>query len=207
MQMGLCEGKRVTRQTQETATSTLNIISHSVAQTQRLGMRLGDLFHGGELILLEGQLGTGKTTFTQGIARGTGIDEVVNSPTFTLLKEYEGRPVAGPLEEAGSNHASEASRLPQAPQIGPPLYHFDLYRLDDPEEILDLGFEDYFFGSGVCVVEWADKAKLLWPRDHLAICIKMLSETKRSFLFTARGARYCTILEQFQKNTYATLSS
>lgn len=206
-QMGLCEGKSVTRQTQETATSTLNIISHSMAQTQRLGMRLGDLFRGGELILLEGQLGTGKTTFTQGLARGLGIDEVVNSPTFTLLKEYEGRPVDVPPEETGGNRASEAARLPQAPRVSPPLYHFDLYRLDDPEEILDLGFEDYFFGSGVCVVEWADKAKLLWPPDHLSIRIKMLSETKRGLLFTARGARYCTILEQFQKNTYATLSS
>lgn len=197
----------MTRQTQETATSTLNIISHSMAQTQRLGMRLGDLFRGGELILLEGQLGTGKTTFTQGVAKGLGIDEVVNSPTFTLLKEYEGRPVTVSPEDAGSNHVTGASWLPEAPQVGPPLYHFDLYRLDDPEEILALGFEDYFFGSGVCVVEWADKARLLWPRDHLAIRIKMLSETKRGLLFTARGARYCTILEQFQKNTYATLSS
>ena len=198
----------MTRQTQETTTCTLDIISHSMAQTQRLGMRLGEIFRGGELILLEGQLGTGKTTFTQGIARGLGIDEVVNSPTFTLLKEYAGRPVPLLQEEAGSNHASEqALRLPRPPQIGPPLYHFDLYRLDDPEEILELGFEDYFFGSGVCVVEWADKARLIWPREHLAIRARMLSETKRGLLFTAIGARYCTILEQFQKNTYAALSS
>jgi tRNA threonylcarbamoyladenosine biosynthesis protein TsaE len=194
------------RQTQETVQSTLDIISHSMAQTQRLGMRLGELCRGGELILLEGQLGTGKTTFTQGIAVGLDIEEVVNSPTFTLLKEYEGRPVSAP-EEANGNHAAESPPLPETPRLRPPLYHFDLYRLDDPEEILDLGFEDYFFGSGVCVVEWADKAKGIWPCDHVAIRIKMLSETKRGFLFTARGARYCTILEQFQKNTYATLSS
>jgi tRNA threonylcarbamoyladenosine biosynthesis protein TsaE len=195
------------RQTQETAQSTLDIISHSMAQTQRLGMRLGELCRGGELILLEGQLGTGKTTFTQGIAKGLNIDEVVNSPTFTLLKEYERQPVSPPPEEANGNHAFESPRLPEVPRLCPPLYHFDLYRLDDPEEILDLGFEDYFFGSGVCVVEWADKAQDIWPRDHIAIRIKMLSETKRGLLFTARGARYCTILEQFQKNTYATLSS
>ncbi len=74
-----------------TSTCTLDIISHSAAQTQRLGMRLGELLSGGELILLEGQLGTGKTTFTQGIARGMGIDEVISSPTFTLLKEYAGK--------------------------------------------------------------------------------------------------------------------
>lgn len=197
----------VSGQTQETVTSTLDIISHSMAQTQRLGMRLGGLCRGGELILLEGQLGTGKTTFTQGIALGLDIDEVINSPTFTLLKEYEGQPVVAPSGDGDKNHASEAAQSPEVPRIGPALYHFDLYRLDDPEEILDLGFEDYFFGCGVCVVEWADKAKDIWPRDHLAIRIKMLSETKRSLLFTARGAPYCTILEQFQKNTYATLSS
>lgn len=195
----------MSRQTQETTTTTLDIISHSMAQTQRLGMRLGELCCGGELILLEGQLGTGKTTFTQGIAKGLNIDEVVNSPTFTLLKEYEGRPVSA-LEEANGNHVTEPP-LPESSRLRPPLYHFDLYRLDDPEEILDLGFEDYFFGSGVCVVEWADKAKGIWPRDHVAIRIKLLSETKRGLLFTARGARYCTILEQFQKNTYATLGS
>ena len=83
----------MTRSQQE-ATSTLDIISHSSAQTERLGMRLGELLHGGELILLDGQLGTGKTTFTQGLARGMGITEIVSSPTFTLLKEYQGQPVS-----------------------------------------------------------------------------------------------------------------
>lgn len=188
---------------QQETTSTLDIISHSSAQTQRLGMRLGELLHGGELILLDGQLGTGKTTFTQGLARGMGITEIVSSPTFTLLKEYQGQPV--PIMESGQN------TLPSQPSsqqhIGPPLYHFDLYRLEDPEEIIDLGFEDYFYSSGSCVIEWADKADLLWPEEHLRIRLKMMSETKRGLVLTATGLRYRELLQQFQKNTYATTSS
>jgi tRNA threonylcarbamoyladenosine biosynthesis protein TsaE len=196
----LREGGIVTRYSQEEAINTLDVISHSSAQTQRLGMRLGELVHGGELLLLEGQLGTGKTTFTQGLAQGMGITEVISSPTFTLLKEYAGQPGAAARSEQGQVVLSQR-------QVRPALYHFDLYRLDNPEEILDLGFEEYFFSDGVCVVEWADKANLLWPTEHLRLGMKMLSETKRGLLFTATGARYCELLQQFQKNAYATTSS
>jgi len=178
----------LTSQHQEVGTHTLDSISHSAAQTQRLGMRLGELLRGGELVLLHGQLGTGKTTFTQGLAQGMGITEYVNSPTFTLLKEYTG------------------SRQPGHHQA-PALYHFDLYRLDNPEEILDLGFDEYFTSDGVCVVEWAEKADLYWPTDHLSIRLKILSETKRGLLFTATGSRYCELLRQFQKNAYVTTGS
>jgi len=184
---------------QKEAISTLDIISHSSAQTQRLGMRLGDLLCGGELSLLDGQLGTGKTTFTQGLAKGMGITEIVSSPTFTLLKEYQAQ--AATTAQLGHGTFSNQAR------VGPILYHFDLYRLEDPEEVIDLGFEDYFFGSGTCVVEWADKADLLWPNEHLHIRLKMMSETKRGLLLTATGLRYCELLQQFQKNTYATFSS
>lgn len=196
------EGSIVTRHFQEAAISTLDIISHSSAQTQRLGMRLGELLRGGELLLLEGSLGTGKTTFTQGLARGLGITEVISSPTFTLLKEYPGQPVP-----TSQHEQSGVTLHHQQQQVGPALYHFDLYRLDNPEEILDLGFEDYFFANGVCVVEWADKAELLWPTEHLRLRMKIMSETKRGLLFTATGLRYCELLQQFQKNTYATTSS
>jgi tRNA threonylcarbamoyladenosine biosynthesis protein TsaE len=191
----------VTKNSQDDGICTLDIISHSSAQTQRLGMRLGELLQGGELLLLDGQLGMGKTTFTQGLARGLEITDVVSSPTFTLLKEYAGRP--RPVAPAAEGKETDA-----APAVmGPPLYHFDLYRLDDPEEILDLGFEDYFYGSGVCVVEWADKADMLWPDERLRIQMKMLSETKRGLLFIATGEHYCELLRQLQKNTYGTTSS
>ncbi len=186
----MCEGS--IRNMQE---ETLNIISHSLAQTQRLSMRMGELLTGGELLLLDGQMGTGKTTFTQGLAQGLGITAVISSPTFTLLKEY--------LGQLRPDSSSPDAR----PRPGPALYHFDLYRLDDPEEIIELGFEDYFYSDGVCVVEWAEKADLLWPPEHLRIRMKVMSETKRGLLFLATGARYCTLLRQFQKNTYATASS
>lgn len=175
-------------------TQTLDCISHSSAQTQRLGMRLGELLQGGELILLDGQLGTGKTTFTQGLAQGLGITENINSPTFTLLKEY-----AHQLHPGNSTGALSDRR--------PNLYHFDLYRLDNPDEIVDLGFEDYFFGDGVCVIEWAEKADSFWPEEHLNIRLKIMSETKRGLLFIATGEYYCELLRQFQKNTYVTTGS
>ena len=184
------KGVVLTKNSQEEASLTLDSISHSAAQTQRMGMRLGELLQGGELILLDGKLGTGKTTFTQGLAQGMGITENINSPTFTLLKEYPGQLRPG---------------LP--PRRRPALYHFDLYRLDNTEEIVDLGFEDYFFSDGVCVVEWAEKAGSYWPVGHLNIRMKMVTETKRGLLFIATGEGYCELLRQFQKNTYVTTGS
>jgi tRNA threonylcarbamoyladenosine biosynthesis protein TsaE len=150
----------------------LDLISQSPEHTRKLGARLGELMRGGELVLLEGDLGAGKTALTQGIAEGLQVRQVVSSPTFTLLKEYEGRL---------------------------PLYHFDLYRLDDPLEILDLGFEEYFSGSGVCVVEWADKAGELWPAEHLRIGFTAISETQRRLLMSAAGPRSVELLREFQK--------
>src|SRR5579885_2244049 len=100
---------------QEDVTCSLDVISHSEAQTQRLGVRLGELLRGGELILLNGQLGTGKTTFTQGLARGLHIDTVISSPTFTLLKEYPGQPLP-PSEVQPGQPRYGLSR-------GPALYH------------------------------------------------------------------------------------
>jgi tRNA threonylcarbamoyladenosine biosynthesis protein TsaE len=188
------KGVILTKHSQEEMSLTLDSISHSAAQTQRMGMRLGELLQGGELILLDGQLGTGKTTFTQGLALGMGITENINSPTFTLLKEYAGR--LRPGAQPGAQ-----------PCMGPALYHFDLYRLDNAEEIVDLGFEDYFYSTGVCVVEWAEKADSYWPAEHLNVRMKMMTETKRGLLFIATGERYCELLRQFQKNTYVTTGS
>jgi len=123
-----------------------------------------------------------------------GIHENINSPTFTLLKEYAGQPQPGHLTGAVSYKR-------------PALYHFDLYRLDNPDEIVDLGFDDYFFSDGLSVIAWAEKAGSLWPKEHLNIRLKMMSETKRGLLFIATGERYCELLRQFQKNAYATTGS
>ncbi len=191
----------VTRYLQEESTCTLDIISYSSAQTQRLGMRLGELLCGGELILLKGQLGSGKTTFTQGLAKGLRITDVVSSPTFTLLKEY--RSQSQPVSNETNTAEIVAMRPDCAQSEVHALYHFDLYRLDDPDEIVDLGFEDYFYNpdpdSGVCVVEWADKADTLWPTERLSICLKALDEAKRYLLFVAVGARYCELMRQFSE--------
>ncbi|GCE13164.1 tRNA (adenosine(37)-N6)-threonylcarbamoyltransferase complex ATPase subunit type 1 TsaE [Tengunoibacter tsumagoiensis] len=166
--------------------ASLRLISQSAEQTQEYARQLGALLTGGELLLLDGNLGAGKTTFTQGLARGMQITSTVSSPTFTLLKEYWTPAQAG---------------------LGLALYHFDLYRLDEPEEILDLGFEEYFYGTGVSVVEWADKAAELWPPERLVIRLQTQLEDQRSLAFYAAGAHYCQLLRQFQKNTYATARS
>lgn len=155
---------------------TLDIVSHSIAQTRRFGRYLGEILRSGDIVLLEGDLGAGKTSLTQGIAEGLGVSEVVNSPTFTLLKEYH------------------SGRLP--------LYHFDLYRMDDPEEISALGFEDYIFDEGISVIEWADKAEGFWPHECLTVYMKNIYDTKRSMSFKAKGKRYRNMLYAFQQTAY-----
>lgn len=163
------------------ASYTLDVVSQNGAHTQQLGAQLGALLQGGELILLDGQLGAGKTTFTQGLAQGLHITRAVSSPTFTLLKEY-------PVPE----HSAATAR-PSA------LYHFDLYRLEEADEMFDLGFEEYFSGSGVCVVEWAEKADAFWPAEHLTLGLHIINQAQRRLLFVATGSRYCELLQQFQQ--------
>lgn len=136
-------------------------------ETERLGERLAEQLKAGDVITLEGDLGAGKTTFTKGIARGLGIQRVVNSPTFTIIKEYEG-------------HL--------------PLYHMDVYRLEDQDE--DLGFDEYFYGDGVTVVEWAQFIQDMLPEEYLTITIKHVKEEEREFIFIPNGKRYVRICEE-----------
>src|SRR5579884_1447229 len=140
---------------------TLTLHTSSAAQTQALGERIGRMAAEGALILLSGELGSGKTALTQGIARGLDIATTVNSPTFTLLKEHHG------------------GRLP--------LYHFDLYRLSDPDEMWSLGFDDYFAGDGVCVVEWADRAADAWSGEWLWLHLADMGDEEREIRCEARG--------------------
>ena len=110
--------------------------------TYVLGQKIGELVKPGTVISLVGDLGVGKTVFTQGLAKGLGITEPVNSPTFTIVQVYDG------------------GRLP--------FYHFDVYRIGDIEEMDEIGYEDYFYGEGVCLIEWADLIRelLLEPQDY-----------------------------------------
>ena len=135
-------------------------------------MRIGELALPGDVFLLVGDLGTGKTCLTQGIAWGLSIEEYTMSPTFVIVRELYGRL---------------------------PLYHIDLYRLDHVEEIADLGLDDYFYGRGVCVVEWAEKALSILPAERLLIKIGYLSDTERSFQMKPSGRRYLEILAQLKQ--------
>jgi tRNA threonylcarbamoyladenosine biosynthesis protein TsaE len=160
---------------------TLDFISHSVVQTRRLGARLGELLRSGDVICLEGELGTGKTCLTQGIGQGLGVTEPITSPTFILANEYHPAPP------------------------NPALYHIDLYRLDDAvKEVGALGFEDYLYGKGVCVIEWADRGREALPTECLWISLRYISETKRGINMTAIGERYQRLLQEFKKNAFGT---
>ena len=141
----------------------LEIITNSPEETQELGKRLGELAQPGDVYLLQGELGAGKTCLTQGIAWGLGIQEYALSPSFVIMRELYGR-----LN----------------------LYHIDLYRLDNIEESVDLGLDDYFYGNGVCVVEWPEKAMSIMPQKHLLIKISYLSDTGRKFQPVPKGQRY-----------------
>ena len=110
---------------------SLDFISHSEAQTRRLGARLGQLLEGGEIIALQGDLGAGKTRWVQGVGHGLQVSQYVTSPTYTLVNEYPGRLT---------------------------LYHIDLYRITQAAEALAFGLEDYVYGEGVCLIEWAERA-------------------------------------------------
>jgi tRNA threonylcarbamoyladenosine biosynthesis protein TsaE len=141
----------------------LKLISRSPEQTQRLGTRLGELAQVGDVLLLTGNLGSGKTCLTQGIAWGLGVKEYAFSPSFVIIREYHGRLT---------------------------LYHIDFYRLDRFEEIADLGLDEYPYGEGVCVVEWADKGMAVLPDEHLLIHLSYMSDTERAISIEPKGLRY-----------------
>jgi tRNA threonylcarbamoyladenosine biosynthesis protein TsaE len=155
----------------------LDIVSHGAEQTRRLGAHLGALLREGDVVLLEGDFGTGKTTFTQGIAQGMGIDShYVNSPTFTLINEYRGQ-----------RHT---------------LNHMDLYRLEGTEQVATLGLDDYLERDGVTVIEWPEGAAPWLPDQHLIVRFTHLNETKRTLRFYSTGPRYATLMESFTKSAY-----
>ena len=150
----------------------LEIISHSSDETQKIGVRIGGIAQPGDIFLLVGQLGAGKTCLTQGIAWGLGIKEYAASPSFVVIRELYGRL---------------------------PLYHIDFYRLEHLEEIAELGLDDYLYGKGVSVVEWADKGLSLLPEEHLLIEISYLSDTERSLKLKPSGKRYRKIAAELKQ--------
>ncbi len=152
---------------------SLSLVSHSLSETRRLGALLGQLLEGEEIICLEGELGTGKTSLIQGIGQGQGIREPITSPTFTLVNEYQG---------------SEAT-----------LYHVDLYRVDTTEEIIAAGIDEYFYNGGICVIEWAEKARDMLPPGCLYITLEHVSEEERGILLQAKGEAYRQLLRRLER--------
>ena len=145
---------------------------NSVEQTTQLGINLGRLLNAGDIVCLTGDLGTGKTHITKGIAKGLNIDDNITSPTFTIVNEYD----SGRLK----------------------LNHFDVYRVSDPDEVYAIGFDDYIFSDAVSVIEWANYIEEILPEDLLHIKIeKDLSkgEDYRKITITPYGERYDYIKE------------
>ena len=122
------------------------IETNSAGETFEFGQKIGREAKPGQIYTLDGDLGTGKTVFTQGVASGLGITEPVNSPTFTIVQEYEG------------------GRMP--------FYHFDVYRIGDVEEMEEIGYEDYFYGDGLCMIEWANLIPEILPPYYREITIE-----------------------------------
>lgn len=145
---------------------------NGLEELEKLGIKLGSLLEKKDVICLNGDLGAGKTTFTQAIGKGLGVTEYITSPTFTIINEYEGR-----LS----------------------LYHFDIYRLCDEEELDLLGAQDYFYSDGVCVIEWANNAENILPKERLDIWIKIIDENRRQFKFIPQGDRYVKLVEALIK--------
>ncbi len=154
------------------ATIGLNLVSKSPGETRIIGKHLGELAEAGDIYILTGKLGAGKTTLTQGIASGLGITDCVLSPSFVLIRELKGRL---------------------------PLYHIDLYRLDKAEEISELGLDDYLYGNGVTVIEWGEKAGQIIPEDNLTVELVYVSDSERRLNFKANGERYHELIKELRK--------
>ena len=144
----------------------------NIEETINLGISIGKLLKSGDIICLTGDLGTGKTHITKGIAEGLGVTDHITSPTFTIVNEYD----SGRLK----------------------LYHFDVYRVSDPDEIYAIGFDDYIFSDGVSIIEWANYIEEILPNEYLHILIEKdlsMGEDYRKITITPYGDKYNYIKE------------
>lgn len=149
----------------------LTIITKSPEETKNLGKEVGKLAKPGDLLAFYGELGAGKTCFIQGISQELEVKDYVTSPSFTIVNEYQGKI---------------------------PIYHFDLFRLNT-EEILELGYEEYFYGEGLTVIEWAGKIEQLLPKEHLKIDIKFKDLYERTISFISQGDRFDKLLKELSR--------
>jgi tRNA threonylcarbamoyladenosine biosynthesis protein TsaE len=153
----------------------LDIISHSVEQTQRLGARLGGLLEPGDVICLSGDMGAGKTVFSAGIGKGWGARTPVTSPTFNLIHEHR--------------RDKDSQRL----------FHLDCYRLEDAEDAENIGLDDVLNGRGPVILEWPERIESLLPPQRLWIELRILEPTRRNFIFEGSGKRYEELVAKFRE--------
>lgn len=157
--------------------NTLDFFTHSPQQTRCIGQRLSHLLQPGDVVLLSGPLGAGKTQLAQGIGSGLGVTTPIRSPTFTLINEYD------------------EGRIP--------FYHVDLYRLDGDAEVATIGLEELFEADdGVIVIEWPEHAPGWMPREAIHVTLRHVDETKRGIAISAQGARYEQILREFKRAAF-----
>ena len=155
-----------------------DMISHSPEQTRALGAHLGKLLQVGSLVLLAGEIGAGKTTFVQGLARPLRTGDQIQSPTFSIVAEH-----------AGSAPDGEPLRL----------YHIDLYRLDGDGDLDSVGLDDYLADEqGIVVIEWPEGGRDWLPEEHLLIDLETVADTKRRLRMTPRGGPYVELVKQFR---------
>lgn len=147
-------------------TESNKIVVHSLEETHAYAHRLAQLVSPGDVITVEGQLGVGKTAFAKALAEGLGVKEHVTSPTFTIIKEYEGEL---------------------------PFYHIDAYRLEDSEE--DMGFDEYFYGNGITVIEWAQFIDDFLPNERLEVTMTYINEHEREWVLKPMGKHYEQIVK------------
>jgi tRNA threonylcarbamoyladenosine biosynthesis protein TsaE len=147
------------------------IETKSAQKTIELGKKIGKLLQAGNVVALIGKLGSGKTTLAQGLARGLGVKkgDYVTSPSFTLIREHKGRL---------------------------PVYHIDLYRIDNLKEVYDLGYKEYFYGEGVTIIEWAEKIKKLLPKEALIINLEIIDGKRRKIELKPKGKHYQNIIKK-----------
>ncbi|MBV1817373.1 tRNA (adenosine(37)-N6)-threonylcarbamoyltransferase complex ATPase subunit type 1 TsaE [Bacteroidales bacterium MSK.15.36] len=152
----------------------MEIVLKGLEDTEKFGYRLGSLLEGGDIVCLTGDLGAGKTTLTKSIAKGLDVKDYITSPTFALINEYKGRV---------------------------PVYHFDVYRLEGIEDVIDLGFEEYFYSKGVTIIEWGDKIEKFLPEDILTVEMNRgKTDNERIVSIFSNGKRSETIIEELKKN-------
>lgn len=148
----------------------VRIVLKGLKETEEFGEKLGSILKPGDIISLTGDLGAGKTTLTKSIGKGLGVEDYITSPTFTLINEYKGR-----LN----------------------LYHFDVYRLEGPIDLYDLGFEEYIYSNGVSIIEWGDKIKEILPEERINIQIEKSVELDERIIYLyGEGERFKQLIKE-----------